>query len=93
MKPGGGCPLLTVSKLRTGVYPYVYRGFTLLLQSGGNYFVTPTPVDAGTHWNAANQSVFVIPDDGNIRVELTRGADYHRAPLTETAGPHPVFTC
>jgi len=93
VKPGGGCPLLTVSKLRTGVYPYVYRGFTLLLQSGGNYFVTPTPVDAGTHWNAANQSVFVIPDDGNIRVELTRGADYHRAPLTETAGPHPVFTC
>jgi len=93
VKPGGGCPLLTVRKLRTGAYPFVYRGFTLLLQSGGNFFVTPTPVDAGTAWRAADQSVFVIPDDGSIRVELTRGADYRRAPLLETAGPHPVFTC
>ena len=91
--PGGGCPLLTAHRLRTGTYPFVYRGFTLLLQSGGNYFLTPTPVDAGTPWRPANQAVFVIPADGNIRVELMRGTHYAHTPVSETAGPHPVFTC
>jgi hypothetical protein len=93
VKSGGGCPLIRTRKFSTGEYPYVYRDFTLLLKSGGNYFLTPTPVTPGTPWNAANQDVFIIPDNGDIRVQLSRGADFVHAPLTETAGPHPVFTC
>jgi hypothetical protein len=93
VQSGGGCPLIRTKRFSTGAYPYVYRDFTLLLQSGGNYFLTPTPVTPGTPWKPANQDVFIIPDNGDIRVQLTRGADYARAPLTETAGPHPVFTC
>jgi len=90
--PGGGCPLIHVKRFPGGAYPFAYSGFTLLLHSGGNYFLTPTPADPGP-WHPALDSVFVIPDHGNIRVQLTRGADFIRAPLQETAGPHPVFTC
>ncbi len=88
---GGGCSVLRVKRFRTGAYPFVYRGFTLLLQSGGNYFLTP--VDPGTPWDPTNDAVFVIPDDGNIRVELTRGADYNLSSVGETAGKQLAFTC
>jgi hypothetical protein len=89
---GGGCPLIHIKRFQSGAYPFAYRGFTLLLHSGGNYFLTPTPIDPGP-WRPALDSVFVIPADSNIRVQLTRGADFVHAPLEETAGPHPVFTC
>jgi hypothetical protein len=93
VKHGAGCAPLRVKTFRTGAYPFVYSGFTLLLLTGGNYFLTPTPVHPGTPWDATNDAVFVIPDDGNIRVELTRGADYNRSSVGETAGKQLAFTC
>lgn len=94
VKPGGGCPLLMVQKFREGAYRFGYSGFTLLLRSGGNYFLTPTPVDPREpHWDAVNDAVFVIRDDDNIRVQLTRGGDYLRK-VTETATGLPIgLTC
>jgi hypothetical protein len=94
VQPGGGCPLITVQKFAHGAYPFSYGGFSLLLRSGGNYFLTPTPVDPRKpRWDPVNDSVFVIRDDGNIRVQLTRGADYLRK-VTETATGLPIsLTC
>jgi hypothetical protein len=91
---GGGCPKLAVAKARTGAYPFSYRGFTLLVRSDGKYFLTPTPVDPrDPAWDPENDAVFVIPDDSNIRVELTRGADYAPNPVEETAKGSLAFTC
>jgi hypothetical protein len=90
VQAGGGCAPILVTKSRRGAFPYAYTGFTLLLQSGGNYFLTPTPVDPRRpRWDPENDAVFVIPADGNIRVQLMRGADYvHR--VTETASGLPL---
>lgn len=93
VKHGGGCPLITVRKFRKGVYPFAYSGFTLLLQSGGNYFLTPTPSKPQTPWDPATESVFVISGDSNVRVQLTRGADYVVNPGEATANSHLAFTC
>jgi hypothetical protein len=90
---GGGCALLTVQKFREGAYRFAYRGFTLLLQSGGNYFLTPTPLKPKTPWEPADDSVFVIPADSNVRVQLTRGVDYAGNPTEATASKHLYFTC
>ena len=94
VQPGGGCQLITVRKFAHGAYPFSYEGFSLLLRSGGNYFLTPTPVDPRKpRWDPVNDSVFVIRDDDNIRVQLTRGADYLRK-VTETATGLPIsLTC
>ena len=90
VEPGGGCAKLTVTKFPKGAYPYAYSGFTLLLESGGNYFLTPTSPDPRhPQWDPVNDSIFVIPDDGNIRVQLTRGADYLRK-SSEAAGGLPI---
>ena len=72
----GGCPLIRVQKFRTGAYPFVYSGLTLLLQSGGNLFLTPTPNKPQTPWDPDTQAVFVIPNDSNVRVQFARGVDY-----------------
>lgn len=90
-KPGD-CASIRVQRLRTGAYPFVYSGLTLLIRSGGNYFLTPTPVDPGP-WDPTIDSVFVIPDNGNVRVELTRGVDYVVNPTEETAKGTLPFTC
>lgn len=92
-KPGS-CADLTVKHLSAGAYPYVYTGFTLLILSGGNYFLTPTSPDPGP-WDPAIDSVFVIPDNDNVRVELTRGPDYVVNPTEETAQGQTTlpFTC
>jgi hypothetical protein len=90
---GGGCALLTVQKFRRGAYRFAYRGFTLLLQSGGNYFLTPTPLKPETPWDPSADSVFVIPADGNVRIQLTRGVDYAVNPGETTASKHLYFTC
>lgn len=94
VKPGGGCRLLMVQKFRNGAYRFTYSGFTLLLRSGGNYFLTPTPIDPRRpRWDPVNDAVFVIRDDDNIRVQLTRGADYLRK-ATELATGLPIgLTC
>ena len=86
--------MITVRKFAHGAYPFSYEGFSLLLRSGGNYFLTPTPVDPRKpRWDPVNDSVFVIRDDDNIRVQLTRGADYLRK-VTETATGLPIsLTC
>ena len=102
LAPGGGveqpakrgtCTPLTVEKLHTGAYRFGYSGFTLLLESGGNYFLTPTPVTPGAPWDPTVDSVFVIPDDSNVRAQLTRGADYALNPVEETAKGQLAFTC
>jgi hypothetical protein len=102
--PGGGVPQpakrnntchpILLHKFRTGAYRFAYSGFTLLLQSGGNYFVTPTPVHPGTPWVSWRDYVFVIPDDGTSRIELSRGADYVVNPGEQTASGRSLpFTC
>ncbi len=68
-------------------------GFTFLLQSGGNYFVTPTGGDPRTHWDASRDSVFIFPVDSDTRIALTRGSDYARNALNEAAKGHLAFTC
>jgi hypothetical protein len=89
--PGAGtpqCSPVEVSRSRRGDYPYAYSGFTLLVHSGGKYFVTPSE----DVWNAQTDAVFVLPDDGNIRVQLMRGESYPAKLLEGTAAPaRPVF--
>lgn len=54
--------------------------------------MTPTPTDKQTAWNPVDDAVFVIPDDHDVRVQLTRGADY--APAVESTAKGQVgFTC
>jgi hypothetical protein len=92
VQPGGGCAEIIVDKLHGGAYTRSYSGFTLLIRSGDKYFLTPTPIDKNTAWDPDNDSVFIIPDDGNVRIQLTRGADY--APAVEsTAKGQLAFTC
>jgi hypothetical protein len=90
---GGKCAVLRVQHFRTGAYRFAYSGFTFLLQSGGNYFVTPTGGDPRTHWDASRDSVFIIPVDSDTRIALTRGSDYARNALDEAAQGHLAFTC
>jgi hypothetical protein len=97
LAPGGGavhdCAPLRVEKLRTGAYRYAYSGFTMLVRSGDKYFLTPTPVNPRTPWDPALNAVFVIPDDDNVRIQLTRGADYVVNPTERTAKGSLAFTC
>ncbi|MGZ8688298.1 MAG: hypothetical protein ACXWZP_07705, partial [Gaiellaceae bacterium] len=87
-----GCPALAVTKARSGAYRYRYGGFILLVHTGGKYFLTPTP--AGAAWDARNDSIFVLPDDASIRIELTRGEQYPAKLLEGTISPlQPAFTC
>jgi hypothetical protein len=89
---GGGCAEITVDTLHGGVYRRRYDGFTLLIRSGDKYFLTPTPTDKQTAWTPADDAVFIIPDDNDVRIQLTRGADY--APSVEsTAKGQLAFTC
>jgi hypothetical protein len=92
VQQGGGCGEITVKKLHGGVYKRRYDGFTLLIRSGDKYFLTPTPTDNQTAWSSSNDSVFIIPDDNSVRIQLARGADY--APAVEsTAKGQLAFTC
>jgi hypothetical protein len=93
VKHGGGCALISVRKFRTGAYRFAYSGLTLLLQSGGNYFLTPTPEKPKTPWDPGTQAVFVIPNDSNVRVQLMRGSDYVLNPGEATANLHLAFSC
>lgn len=90
---GGSCAELIVKRLHRGAYRFVYTGFTLLLRSGGNLFLTPTPIDNNTRWDPALDAVFVIPDDTNIRIQLMRGNDYIVHPTEQTAKGSLAFTC
>jgi hypothetical protein len=84
------CPPVYASRSRNGDYPYRYTGFTLLVRSGGKYFVTP----AERIWNPLTDAVFVLPDDGSIRVQLMRGGSYPAKLLEGTVRPRrPAFTC
>jgi hypothetical protein len=86
-----GCPALTVVRRRSATCGYSYTGFTLLIRSGGNYFLTPTPSGP---WNAANNAIFVVRDDADVRVELMRGTTYPAQELEGTIHPQrPAFTC
>jgi uncharacterized membrane protein YjfL (UPF0719 family) len=90
---GGGCPLIMVQKFHTGAYPFAYSGFTLLLQSGGNFFLTPTPSKPNTPWDPETQAVFVVPNASNVRVQFTRGVDYVVNPGEALSKPQLTFTC
>jgi hypothetical protein len=92
VQPGGGCPEITVKELHGGAYSRRYDGFTMLIRSGDKYFLTPTPIDKNTAWRPADDSVFIITDDNDVRIQLTRGADY--APRVESTASGPLgFTC
>jgi len=85
----GGCTDLRVTKLRSGTYRYRYTGLTLLIRSGGKYFLTATE----TQWQPRRNAVLLIPDDGSIRVELRRGVTYHAGGEKTAAGRGLPFTC
>lgn len=89
----GACQALTVQKRRKGAYPYSYSGFTLLIRSGDRYFLTPTPANPKIPWKPELDSIFVIPDDGSVRVELARGADYAVNSVESTAKGQLAFDC
>lgn len=86
-----GCSDLVVSKLRGGEYRYRYSGLTLLLRSGGKYFLTPSPGPTSP-WTAED-SVLIVPDDESIRVEFQRGSGYNRRAVETTAAGQLAFTC
>ncbi len=74
---GGGCPSIVIRTYRDGEYRYAYSGFTLLVRSDHRYFLTPTPVNPKAQgWDATLDDVYVIPDDGDVRIQLARGATY-----------------
>lgn len=53
---------------------------------------SPTPTDKNTAWDPVDDSVFIIPDDTDVRIQLTRGADC--APAIESTAQGPLaFTC
>jgi hypothetical protein len=88
----GACPVLHVTLSRAGAFPYRYDGFTLLIRSDGKYFLTPTPTDGV--WNPRFDSVFVLPDNTKIRVDLTRGRTYPaHEPEGIAQGSSLPFTC
>lgn len=92
----GGCAAIQLTTYKQGEYRYAYSGFTLLVRSDGKYFLTPTPVNPKLQpWDPALDSVFVIPDDGNVRVEFTRGATYptHEVESTASGAGSLPFTC
>jgi hypothetical protein len=87
-----GCPALKLTKARRGAYPYRYDGFVLLLRSNGKLFLTPEP--AFDVWDAKFDPIFVLPDDGSIRIQLKRGGAYPAKQLEGTTHPfQPLFTC
>jgi len=92
-KKRNSCHLIQTHELHTGAYRFAYTGFTLLVRSGGNYFLTATPEKPRTPWRPAFNPVFVIPDTSDIRVELTRGVDYVVNPGETTASGTLPFTC
>ena len=71
------------------LYRYRYDTFTLLLRSGGKYFLTPTPNHG--QWDAG--PILILPDNDNIRLEITRGPDYATTPGDRTATGQLPFTC
>ena len=62
------------------------------IRSGDKYFVTPTPTDKQTAWDPVDDSVFIIPDDNDVRIQLTRGADYALS-VESTARGQLAFDC
>jgi hypothetical protein len=85
-----GCTALQVKKLGSGAYRYRYTGLTLLIRSGGTYFVTSVQK---RRWSPRRNAVLLIPDDGSIRVELQRGPDYHEGGEKTAAGLGLPFAC
>jgi hypothetical protein len=84
--------VIFVQKAAKSAYPYKYIGFTLLVRSAGNYFVTPAPDHKP--WNPTADPVLVIPDNDSIRVELQTGLAYPSRPVERTAsGRGLAFTC
>ena len=93
--PGSGarrdCEAIQVTRSKGSAYPFEYRGFTLLVHSAGRYFLTAT--ETFGHWDPRFDSVFVLDDDANIRVQLERGVEYHDKEAESTFAGRPAFTC
>jgi hypothetical protein len=85
-----GCSMVFASKRPRSDYPYTYRGFTLLLRNGGDWYVTPTP---DLTWAPYREPVLIIPDDDSVRVELERGQDYPVKPLEGTISASSSAVC
>lgn len=81
------CEIVQLTRNKRSAYGYRYVGLTLLVHAGGRYFLTPE-VD----W-APGISIFVIPDDDNVRVELIRGSGYVDESRETTFAGRLAFTC
>lgn len=87
-----GCPVVSTTKLPKAAYRYRYDGLTLLLRSGGRYFVTGTPDTKDRAW-VTWWPVLVVPEDAGVRVQVARGQNYDLQPGERTAAGHLAFTC
>jgi hypothetical protein len=86
------CPLVQTTPTPKAAYRYRYDGLTLLLRSGGKYFVTATPPAKERAWQAW-WPVLVVPEDAGIRVQVSRGQNYDLTPAEQTAAGRLAFTC
>jgi hypothetical protein len=84
---------IDVSALDFSTTDYVLRSVDALVRSGEKFFLTPTPVNPNSSWDPPLDSVSVIPNDGDVRIELTRGADYATNRVEGTAKRQLAFTC
>ena len=86
------CPLVATTRSPKAAYRYQYDGLTLLLRSGGKYFVTATPPPKEREWQTW-WPVLVVPEDAGIRVQVSRGQNYDPTPAEQTAAGRLAFTC
>jgi len=86
------CPLVVMTQSRKASYRYRYDGLTLLVRSGGKYFVTATPPDKEQAWESW-WPVLVVPEDAGVRVQVSRGRNYDLQPGEQAAAGHLAFTC
>jgi hypothetical protein len=91
----GECEAIDATQSRKSIYRYRYAGFTLLAHRAGKYFVTPTPKGVDAPWDPSNSAVFILPDDGAIRIELLRGSGYRDESVESTfaGAARPAFAC
>ena len=86
------CPIVLMTQSPKAAYRYRYDGLTLLLRSGGKYFVTGTPLGNQEAWEKS-WPVLVVPEDAGVRVQVSRGQNYDLTPRERTAAGRLGFTC
>jgi hypothetical protein len=86
------CPLVFMTQSRKAAYRYRYDGLTLLVRSGGKYFVTATPPPKERAWESW-WPVLIVAEDAGVRVQVRRGESYDLRPGERTAAGRLAFTC